>query len=1048
MSLFQPRTFPEIMGGMIARIIATTPINDINYGSVITTMLEAAAQEDDEQYFQMLEIIRGYSLDTTSGSDLDARAFEYGLIRLTAQKASTNVTLGDSAITKVSTKVYAGLSGAAAGTLAINGEDDAGFDTSGGSLIVGRGTNNVETVTYTSITDNGNYFTFNLSSAFTNDHGTDETIIFAQGGDRTISAGTVVYVPASDINPKISFITDALATILDGEEVVEEIGITAVSAGTASNVPIGSIRNYDSPPFSTATVTNPERITNGSDAESDQELRDRIKDTIQSLSRGTGRSIITGVIGLISSNKRVVSASLIEPTIPADVVRLYIDDGTSFVPTYASVGLETLVADATGGEKYIFISNVPVLKAFVETDNAEPYNLSGNETLFISVGGEVETVTFAASDFATLGSATAQEVATKINSVASLYEARISSGGTKVKVFARANFDERIQVTGGTSNTALDFPTDIKYTTKLFLKRDNVSTLLSKDGITASIECGNAETYNFVDGALFLILVNGNIYNPITITFHNGNFVNPAAATAEEVAIVINRQIVGATATVTSNGTKVTITSDRLRSSTSKIQILPGYDTTPLGWSTVEVVGANKDYSLNRFIGQIELVTPLRANDQLTLGSDDTRASLYSGTGPYNILNTQTLTLKLSAGGDPDIPFTVTFLNADFAIPGAGTATEVATKINSSVDGITASVIGGKIQLRTNEWENSTLEVTGGSANAVIGFPVAKTTSLDPHYASVESLTPFSFNPNDYILVIVDGNQGNNLTVPCYRAGTTTAAGSSTTIVDSSLNAIFPNNSDLSNDFEVVIVGPVSPPHALLNVRKTISSYNHTTNTITTANWGGTPGSGTQYQILPKNASGVVELWKNTLITLLSVTANVDLTEGGTKVQLSSKTPGENGSIQVAGGPGNSNLSFPITIFYGVDAYKYYTGLAQVTQWTVDGREDDQDNYPGIRAAGVQVEVLEPITKPIKSSLVVSTIEGVSLGSLTNDIKSAVSAYINALPVGGDVLISNIIVAVKAVAGVLDVHVTTPAANVAVADAELARIKESDISIG
>ena len=79
MASFILRTFPEIYGDMVDALIAVTPVSDVNFGSVASTLLEAAAQEDDEQYFQMLEIIRGYSLDTTTGDDLDARAFEYGL---------------------------------------------------------------------------------------------------------------------------------------------------------------------------------------------------------------------------------------------------------------------------------------------------------------------------------------------------------------------------------------------------------------------------------------------------------------------------------------------------------------------------------------------------------------------------------------------------------------------------------------------------------------------------------------------------------------------------------------------------------------------------------------------------------------------------------------------------------------------------------------------------------------------------------------------------------------------------------------------------------
>ena len=41
----------------LAKIIANSPITDIRAGSVISTLIEAMAQEDFQQYYQMLEII-------------------------------------------------------------------------------------------------------------------------------------------------------------------------------------------------------------------------------------------------------------------------------------------------------------------------------------------------------------------------------------------------------------------------------------------------------------------------------------------------------------------------------------------------------------------------------------------------------------------------------------------------------------------------------------------------------------------------------------------------------------------------------------------------------------------------------------------------------------------------------------------------------------------------------------------------------------------------------------------------------------------------------
>jgi len=45
-----------------------------------------------------------------------------------------------------------------------------------------------------------------------------------------------------------------------------------------------------------------------------------------------------------------------------------------------------------------------------------------------------------------------------------------------------------------------------------------------------------------------------------------------------------------------------------------------------LNFSTVEVVGADNDYTLNRELGTIELETLLVANDQITSSSLNTRA--------------------------------------------------------------------------------------------------------------------------------------------------------------------------------------------------------------------------------------------------------------------------------------------------------------------------------------------------------------------------------------------------------------------------------------
>lgn len=506
---FRLKSLPQILQAMRSTVLANSPLNDINPASALLTFLEAAATEDFKQYYQMLNIINNYSLDRTVGEDLDNRAVELGLTegRLPATRSFGQVTIGDSAITKISTKVYAGLNGPIEGQSFIYVNDASDFPGSG-SIIVGRGTANVEIVPYTSITFGTNFDTINLSSALTNDHGTDETIILSQGGDRIIAAGSIVRVPPADFSDSILFTVNFESTILDGEEEVQGVLVTATVEGTSGNVPAGQIREFDSPPFPTATVNNPLAFTNGTDRESDAKLRDRIKAHIQSLSRGTANSIVNGVVGISDpdENKRVVSANYIDTTSPDGIGRLIIDDGTGFEPSFTGQGFEVLVRSATGGEQFLQAELFPMVKALLQTINREPFAILNNMTLEYQVSNDSETITFTDADFRIPGVATAQEVTAAINNKATLIEARTTDEGRKIEIRAKAQINEDIRVTGGTANdtSILNFPTNRVDTIQLY-KFDGQNIIpLNKDGRTAFLENSSAEPFNFSIAPTFL----------------------------------------------------------------------------------------------------------------------------------------------------------------------------------------------------------------------------------------------------------------------------------------------------------------------------------------------------------------------------------------------------------------------------------------------------------------------------------------------------------------------------------------------------------------
>ena len=87
-------------------IIADSSLNDINVGSVLMTLLEAAAQNDYENNAAILSLLELSNLDTTRNVDRDSRGADFGLPRKDAIRGTGIVTIGDSSITKRSTGLY------------------------------------------------------------------------------------------------------------------------------------------------------------------------------------------------------------------------------------------------------------------------------------------------------------------------------------------------------------------------------------------------------------------------------------------------------------------------------------------------------------------------------------------------------------------------------------------------------------------------------------------------------------------------------------------------------------------------------------------------------------------------------------------------------------------------------------------------------------------------------------------------------------------------------------------------------------------------------
>lgn len=1204
---FRPRDWREIFTNKIAYIIGNTPITAINPGSVIATILEATSLEDSEQYVQMEEIIRNYSLNTTTGADLDARAKEYGIEREAAKSATTYVTIGDTEVTKTATSIFSGFPGPKNGETILYADSSQGFPANG-AVIIGRGTSNVETISYTSITELSNYVRFNLGSALANDHGTDENVILSQGGNRVIPAGTKVRVEENDISPVVNYTIENDVTILDGEQEITGVSVTADEAGVKGNAPAGLISSFLSKPFSTATVTNPDRVTNGRDEQTDDELRDTIKLRIQSLSKGVKAAILSSIIGLedSESNTRVVSANLVETGEVGKPSVCYIDDGSGFEPTYKGQGFETVINNVTGGEKILQLENYPLVKAFSVTAKTEPFNLYGSLDLTIEAGDIPETILIETTDFSNAAITSAEEVARVINLKSTLMEARTTDAGKRVIIFSKSQTNEGIKVTGGTANTILGFP--VRKSETLFLYK-NYRTLLSKDGSAALIESSNPENYSFLDFDSLLIKIDGKLgYQLIELMAID--------TTAENVRDRINQKLQGGWAESTSNNIKVTIFSNTGDSSESKIKIgrdsevtasssgtvfsdstlkedfpyidqlvglralftsgtyagnaqeitaynpitgqitlnssiggtpalgdtfvidgmangnvgNPANNTGKLNFSLLEKVGSNKDYVLNRTQGQLELNNVLQTGEIVTAGTSYTRGQVISGSGDFSLAVLSDLLISVDGGANQTINFS------------AGTYTP-----GQVIDIINSLLIGGrafvsplditKFIIRTNNWtESGSIKINGGTANTVFNLETALVPGIRPHYPYLVSqnaetsngATEYTLSEDSNIVVVIDENLAAPFSITLSYGGVVTLGDLSApydTFRDSVIASLFPTDDFFKDFFVKFKTGSNTNRYAV------IQSYDSATGEfILVGAVSNLIQAGDEYKLIPRTAKNISDFFNSTTVTGLSRRAEIgELFEK--RVSLSSLTFGSDGNVNITGGTANavsilfatdgqadgtftlSNtvglsigqevkivdnnspavygyitnitgtgpytvkvenartggaaldltaftgdqaayvsprnlLNFSLLPSSGMDAYSYYTGLLQKAQWVVDGREDDLENYPGVKAAGTQVEIKPPSINRIVITVDVTTSEGVSLTSIQESIKSAISNYVNNLGVSQDVVVSEIIKRVKSVSGVYDVSMVSPSDNIAVGDEEIVRISNSDILIG
>ncbi len=106
------------------------------------------------------------------------------------------------------------------------------------------------------------------------------------------------------------------------------------------------------------------------------------------------------------------------------------------------------------------IEAIPTTAEPVVSLSEAPFNLDDGMTLNVTVDGVSEVVTFATGDFVDINAATAAEVVAAMN--ADLTGSPATAVGNAVQVASSTTGEtSKVQVTGGTANAVLDFPTEL-----------------------------------------------------------------------------------------------------------------------------------------------------------------------------------------------------------------------------------------------------------------------------------------------------------------------------------------------------------------------------------------------------------------------------------------------------------------------------------------------------------------------------------------------------------------------------------------------------------
>lgn len=437
---FVVRTYEQILEDMIAHVQTNSPVHDFNTGSVILTILESAALEDDEQYFQMAQLLEAFSILSATGPLLDERLADYDIYRLQATNSTGFVRFFDSNLITDQLAVNEAIGGTSLSLFST-----ADFPTTYPYTVrVGEGSADVQDVEVSSNDIGMGVLTLSTPLVAPAHAGYRVSVVSA--GVKYVAVGTSVQVPPTVATTAQNYVLEENASILPGNFYSNSVRVRSVNTGAATNASGDRISRFTgSPPFPGAGVTGVGVISGGRDVETDSSFRQRGLQQIQSLSKGTPLALQSAVVGVEDPNtrQRVISANIIEDYLN-DEVRVYIDDGSGLVPDIVRYGTHVLQIPANSGDTSL------------QFDTTDPFPSSG--WLLIEEDGvnDAELVQYSAKTSTSLQLSTPLQTAHTASSPVSLVDVLTDSAENGQRYFCCNNppvvrNSDRLFITDGTS---------------------------------------------------------------------------------------------------------------------------------------------------------------------------------------------------------------------------------------------------------------------------------------------------------------------------------------------------------------------------------------------------------------------------------------------------------------------------------------------------------------------------------------------------------------------------------------------------------------------